>query len=223
MSKTKYVKTSSLLLGALLALPLAACSSEDTGGLDGIQPGDQTDELAADLVLLREEEKLARDVYRTLYAEWEIQVFQNISESEQRHMDAVGELLTAFEIPDPITSDTVGDFTSPVIAGLYEDLVAQGMQSEVDALLVGATIEDMDIFDIRAMRSRTDNALVMATYDKLECGSNNHLWAFTGQLDGRAVEYTAQYLSSDEIEAIVSSGHQSCGDGTGGGGGGGMH
>jgi len=184
--------------------------------INSFKPGDLSAELEADLLQLREEEKLARDVYLTLYDKWQIDIFQNISQSEQRHMDKVGVLLSAFEITDPITDNSVGAFTNEALADLYETLVAQGMQSAVQALLVGATIEDLDIFDIREMRSHTDIPEVIETYDLLECGSNNHLVAFTGQLEALDTEYAAQFLTADEIETILSAGHQSCGGGNGG-------
>ena len=43
----------------------------------------------ASLAFMREEEKLARDVYTNLYAKWGVSIFNNISKSEQTHMDAV--------------------------------------------------------------------------------------------------------------------------------------
>jgi hypothetical protein len=36
-------------------------------------------------LLIREEEKLARDVYNALITEWNAQSFENISSSEQSH------------------------------------------------------------------------------------------------------------------------------------------
>ena len=48
-----------------------------------------SDEEATGLIFMREEEKLARDVYLTLYDVWETAVFDNIASSEQTHMDAV--------------------------------------------------------------------------------------------------------------------------------------
>ncbi len=221
-TRMQFSTVPKLLLPAILAFPLAiaGCSSDSSEGLDGIVPGQQSAQLEADLVQLREEEKLARDVYLTLYDAWQIDVFQSISNSEQKHMDKVGELLTAFEIADPIVDDTVGVFSNADLGQLYVDLVAQGMESDVQALLVGATIEDLDIFDIREMRTHTDILAVTDVYDKLECGSNNHLWAFSGQLDAFDTVYDAQFLTADEINAIVSAGHQSCGSGDGHQGGG---
>jgi len=48
------------------------------------------------LIMMREEEKLARDVYTTLNAKWGENVFANISRAESQHMNAVGNLLTRY-------------------------------------------------------------------------------------------------------------------------------
>jgi hypothetical protein len=100
------------------------------------------------LTKMREEEKLARDVYQVLYEKWGAQVFGNITQSEQRHMDAIKALLDKYNLPDPVTDPSVGAFTSPEMQELYEKLVAQGEQSLVEALKVGATIEDLDLYDL---------------------------------------------------------------------------
>jgi len=41
------------------------------------------------LMKMREEEKMARDVYQVLYDKWGHQIFSNIARSEQQHMGAV--------------------------------------------------------------------------------------------------------------------------------------
>ena len=43
---------------------------------------------AEGLLFMREEEKLAQDVYLTLFEEWSVTTFRNISNSEQTHTDA---------------------------------------------------------------------------------------------------------------------------------------
>jgi hypothetical protein len=58
-------------------------------------------EEAASLLFMREEEKLARDVYNTLSATWGIQSFSIIASSEQRHMDEIKVLLDRYALTDP--------------------------------------------------------------------------------------------------------------------------
>ena len=96
---------------------------------------------------MREEEKLARDVYISLFEMYDNQVFNSISNSEQRHMDNMLDLLVLYGAEDPALSDN-GEFANELLQQLYNDLMVQGSISEIDALLVGATIEDVDIRDL---------------------------------------------------------------------------
>ncbi|MCA9515983.1 MAG: DUF2202 domain-containing protein, partial [Myxococcales bacterium] len=112
-------------------------------GADTVAVAAATSAQEKDLLRLREEEKLARDVYLSLRDRWgtSVPVFDNISGSEQTHMDRVATHLTALGIPDPVTDPAVGAFTDPELKALYTQLVASGQPSLVAALTVGATIE----------------------------------------------------------------------------------
>ena len=107
------------------------------------------------LRFMREEEKLARDAYITLYQKWKLPVFNNISQSEQRHTDRVKALLQTYRIADPVTNDTVGVFLNADLASLYAQLMARGQISQLEALHVGALIEEVDIMDLRKSMSQT--------------------------------------------------------------------
>lgn len=194
------------------ALSLLAC---DVESLDGMDSTEARAAVESDLVHLREEEKLARDVYLTLHEAWGNNVFVNIAQSEQSHMDAVKGLLDRYGLEDPIGDDEIGVFEDEELQGLFDDLVAQGLQSELEALQVGATIEDLDIFDIRKMRARSNDAAVLEVYDSLECGSNNHIRSFTDQLDALDFAYEVQFIAPVDYEAILADGHESCGTGRG--------
>ncbi len=161
----------------------------------------------ADLLHMREEEKLARDVYLTLYEKWQLPVFQNIARSEQTHMDAVAALLPAYGLEDPVaqTGDERGVFTDPDLQALYDQLVEQGSASIVDALTVGATIEDLDIKDLNEALGRTDQEDIRLVYENLKKGSENHMRAFVSNLQSRGADYTPQYISEAEYQAIVGS------------------
>jgi hypothetical protein len=212
-----------LLPALALALALATAGACDPPPLEQatLDAGDvaaaadvaaATDEaLAADLIYLREEEKLARDVYTTLYASSRLTPFANISGSEQAHTDQVARLLALMGIPDPVVDDTVGAFVNGDLARLYAELVAAGQPSAVAALTVGATIEDLDIFDIRAMMARTDDPAALALYANLQCGSRGHLRVFVSQLTSRGASYTARFMTQAEVDAIVEGPAESCG------------
>ncbi len=159
----------------------------------------------AGLLKMREEEKLARDVYLTLYNKWNHRVFSNIAGAEQRHMDTVKCLLDKYSIADPVVDNAAGMFSDPNLRQLYQALVAKGLTSLENALWVGATIEDMDIYDLNTLLSQTDNEDIQSVYTNLNNGSKNHMRAFCGVLSTFGIVYEAQYLTQNEIEEIIST------------------
>lgn len=155
-----------------------------------------------DLMFMREEEKLAHDVYVTLYGAWGQRVFDNISQAEQSHTDAVLGLLQTYGIDDPALD--FGIFANADLQALYDTLIAQGSESMLASLYVGALIEEVDMEDIVAAMERTDKADILTVYGNLLAGSENHLNAFVRNIEGITGEtYVAQYLTQEEVDAIL--------------------
>lgn len=163
-----------------------------------------TDTEIADLVFMREEEKLARDVYLTLYNTWGLDIFNNIAASEQAHTDTIKGLLDSYGIADPVVNDTVGVFTNPELQALYNQLVATGNTSLTDALKVGAAIEEIDIIDLYEAMERTAQPNILQVYSRLLAGSENHLRGFVSTLNAQGVDYAPQYLDAATYSAIIS-------------------
>jgi len=172
--------------------------------IEGIEKGDLNKEETSGLLRMREEEKLARDVYKTLYEKWNQRIFNNISKAEQTHMDAIGTLLTRYDIQDPIKDDTVGKFTSKELQDLYNKLVVQGNKSLGEALTVGATIEDLDIYDLERFLKDVDQEDIKIVYQNLNKGSRNHMRAFIRNLERNGDSYTPQYISQSRFSEILS-------------------
>ncbi|WP_048058320.1 DUF2202 domain-containing protein [Pyrococcus yayanosii] len=157
------------------------------------------------LLYMVEKEKLERDVYIKLYEKWGLPVFQNIANSEQRHMDAVLSLIEKYNLTAPETLDQVGVFQNEELQALYDQLVERGSQSVVDALKVGALIEETEIKDLEGWIAQTDNEDIKQVYENIMKGSENHLRAFAGQLEGLEVSYTAQVLPGEQVDEILTS------------------
>lgn len=138
---------------------------------------------AQGLLHMREEEKLARDVYLALYAKWGKTVFSKIIESEQRHMDAIKRLLDKYRLADPAAGLGPGEFADPVFGFFYAQLVERGTQSLAAAFEVGVTIEEMDISDLESRLLETDNPDIRRVYTNLLSASRQHLKTFQAQLD----------------------------------------
>lgn len=185
---------------AMLVQPAAAQTAD----------GNLTDEDIASLLYMREEEKLAHDVYVTLYDLWGAQIFNNIASSEQNHTEMVLALLNQYGLADPAVGNGVGVFTNPDLQALYDDLVSQGSQSYEAALLVGGLIEEVDIADLRAELENSNVAAIQQVYQSLLSASGNHLNGFANTYEnttGKA--YTAQWLSDADVATILSGGNSS--------------
>jgi hypothetical protein len=157
------------------------------------------------LIQIREEEKLARDVYTTLGEKRWNQIFTNISKSEQTHTEAVKNLLNRYSISDPVVDDSVGKFTSSTMQTLYNDLVSQWSKSLLDALIVGATVEDLDIRDLNILIKQTDKQDIITIYNNLNKWSRNHMRAYIKNLNNNGGNYIPQYISLLEYNEIIWS------------------
>ena len=134
------------------------------------------------LMHMREEEKLARDSYLTLYEKWHLPIFSNIASSEETHMTRIKDLLDRYGLPDPAAGNPAGVFTDPDLQQLYNDLMSQGSQSSTEALKVGVTIEEVDIQDLGYYLALTNKTDITQVYTNLRNASYNHLSAFNSQL-----------------------------------------
>lgn len=164
-----------------------------------------SDAVIEHLVFMREEEKLAHDVYLSLFERWGLVIFKNIAASEQTHMDAVKNLLEKYDIPDPADTSPAGVFANPDLQQLYDDLIQRGESSLGEALKVGAAIEEIDILDLQEALDDTQTADIRRVFENLLKGSENHLRAFTSTLLRQTGEtYAPQYLTQEAFDAIMS-------------------
>lgn len=227
--KTKIKQTAIASLAGLLMAGLISCTKENgttSGSIETpvlevtatgttavsiaklqtvLDPAFTYDATELELLLtLKEEEKLARDVYTFLALKYDNQVFSNISKSENTHMNAVIYLLSDYG--DEYTSVlAAGEFTNPDFQQLYTDLTTRGTESLIEGLKVGALIEEMDISDIVKDLESVINANVTLVLENLERGSRNHLRAFTRQLTVLNTVYSPVFLSAEEYATIIST------------------
>lgn len=169
-----------------------------------------TEEEINDLMYLREEEKLARDVYIYSYNKYGVNIFKNISESEQTHINSVLTLFNKYYLEDPISEDVVGVFKNSELQELYNQLVEKSDISLIEALVVGNTIEDLDIYDLELNEERTIKTDLLDVYGSLKCGSRNHLRNYYSQLVSNNGTYSPEYISSDLFNTIINSSNEKC-------------
>ena len=189
----------------LTSIMLSNCSDDNSSTV--LVPLSQAE--INDLKFLREEEKLARDVYLFSYNKYQLSIFNSISQSEQTHMTSVLSLLNKYGISDPASTE-IGVFVNQDLQTLYNSLTAQSDISSVEALIVGATIEDLDINDIDHFIVNTTKSDLLSVYDNLTCGSKNHIRNFTSQLVINGVVYVPQFISVEYYNIILSQSNTSC-------------
>ncbi len=206
------MKTSNLKqFGWLLLLTfsvglLSSCSDDDTPNPITGQSITESDKSA--LLFMLEEEKLARDTYFYLDSVWSINTFANIKLSEQQHMDAVENLINSYSISYQI--QPMGVFKDTLLQNFYNQFITDGVQSNINALMIGATIEDLDIVDLREFIAHTDNQNLIAVFENLECGSRNHLRSFVKDLEKEGATYTPQFLTPIDYDLIINSPSAPC-------------
>jgi hypothetical protein len=187
--------------------------ADELASLPAVTPGELSHEEIDALLYMREEEKLAHDVYVTLYANWSLPIFQNISQSEQVHTEAIKTLIDRYGLSDPAV-DEVGIFANTDLQAIYDNLVSLGSQSLADALKVSAAVEEIDILDLQKRLGQADNADIQQVFTSLLKGSENHLRAFTAMLQTQAGEsYQPQHLTAEAYQAIIDTGTRSSGRG----------
>lgn len=178
--------------------------------------GTDVSSLAESLAYMREEEKLAHDVYMFLYERWGLQIFSNIASSEQNHTSAVQSLLVAYGLPDPAEGLAAGQFTNPELQALYDKLTARGAQSLEEALKVGGAIEEIDILDLQARLQGDLPADVRQVFENLLAGSYNHLAAFSYTFETQTgTAYTPQYLTPQAYAEALAQASAGGGHGNG--------
>lgn len=218
-----------LLLASCTSAPAQAVSADNVGSGEELLPegsleSDASSDLMAEneyggesvesnsiaaeiagIIFMREEEKLARDVYLQLAELWEMNIFSNITQSEATHMDAVLTLIDMKGLADPVLGMEVGEFQNQELQTLYDTLVAQGGESLADALLVGAAIEEIDILDLQEFLAETEDASVSEVYQNLLKGSINHLQSFVRTYERQTgEEYQPQYLTEEAFQEMIS-------------------
>ncbi len=201
VNATQWAQIPSFMSRVAVMAPQAQLSEKETAGLR----------------FMREEEKLALDVYTKLAQKWGANPFQNIAQSEQTHTNAVLALLTNYGISDPAANLGPGVFKDKTLQKLYNDLIKTGSVSRVEALKVGATIEDLDLNDLDEWLSVATRPDIRRVYENLARGSRNHLRSFVRALKSAGVTYKPAYISQEAFDKIFSTPNEPGGPGGQGG------
>jgi len=183
-----------------------------SSGSDNSSEFELTQEVKNALAYMGNEERLAYDVYKTLYEYHQtqgeaIKQLLNIADkSETKHIAKVRELVNKYKITSSelsvLDKDSVGENSSDIdsirgkygistIQELYDYLVAMGKNSKEDALKVGCMVEVTDIMDLNEYIEKVveiDAQDIVEAFTSLRAGSYNHYWAFDQGLKNMGIE-----------------------------------
>ncbi len=180
----------------------------DMAGFAGILSGVETSELTyterQGLLMILEEEKLLRDISLSLGNKWGMRIFSEIAKNEETHIELMRVFMQRYEYPDPFSGYEAGKFKNPDMQGLYNDLIVRGSRSAEDALATGAFIEELDIYDLRALIKQTAKGDLKILYLNLEKGSRIHLCALSRELKTRGRLYKPVYIDENLYDKIIS-------------------
>lgn len=214
------MKNKMIIFVALLALTsiIAATLPGSSNNCSFVQlkaSGLITPEEEQALTYMREEEKLAHDVYTFMNNKYDHKVFRNISSAETRHGGFVKELLDRYSVADPSDGKKEGEFTNSDLAAVYTRLTEKGGISLNEAFKCGAEIEELDISDLNKRIDQSTSPDVKQTLMNLRDGSYRHLQAFMRNLKANGESYTPVHLTQAQFDEILSSDNTKgyrCGD-----------
>lgn len=207
---TKAMLSVAVLSFSIMAMGAQFSSANEPDGKESFEPayqisGTLSDEAKEAILFMREEEKLARDVYLYLYDIYPLRPFANISKSEQVHMDAILYLINLYGLEDPVKDNPEGKFKNEELQTMYNDLIKRGSESKTEALKVGALIEEIDIIDLEeSLQNTGQNEDIMRVYTNLCNASKNHLRAFVRVLSLNGINYEPVKLDNETFRSIIN-------------------
>ncbi|OPZ27416.1 MAG: hypothetical protein BWZ00_01476 [Bacteroidetes bacterium ADurb.BinA174] len=183
-----------------LLLPMQTIGNNNDGSIKRINVEIINQSDIVSIQFMREEEKLAHDVYIFYAEQYNVPIFRNISRSETAHQKAIMWLMNKYNIED-LSKEKAGEFNNRELQQMYDELTQA--TTLIDALKAGALIEEQDILDLENHLKKTDNADVKRVYTNLLRASENHLRAFSRNLSRRGVEYQPKILNLQRYSDIV--------------------
>lgn len=202
-----------LTFTSLKGCALGGSSDSDSNEIRSAFQGlgdEQSDQLrpieAEKLRFMRQEEKLARDVYLSLYATWKEAAFKENANAEQQHMDLIKKLLNRYGVADPIIDDSIGVFEDKNFDMLFRSMTEAGNKSMVDALKVSAAVEEIDIDELQESVAESKNEDLRQVYVDLLQDSKEHFRTVVRQIESLGITYHAQYMTQQEVDKILNLG-----------------
>lgn len=159
------------------------------------------------LFALREDEKMARDLYTVFAAKYSTAPqIDRIAAAENSHIAYVEAVLDYYEISYPAMT----------AAGLFEDAKRQAIYNELadksgtllEVYATMAAVEEESVSAYKSVQSEITNENIALVITNMIKASSNHLKAAVCQIIVGGSTYTPLYLSAEEFGTIVNLPYQ---------------
>jgi hypothetical protein len=164
-------------------------------------PGSLTPREKDGLIFIWEEEKAARDIYSSLYEKNNLTIFLDLTRSEESHMDQAKAVIEKYDLSLP--KDVPVAFGNQTLQNIHDRLLAEGLESDEQALKAAAEFEEISIMDLEAELAAVENEDVRTMYQGLLAGSRKHLRSYVADLKEQEIEYEPRHLERSEFEETV--------------------
>lgn len=232
--KTNYVKT--LVAICAISLSLVSCSKETTPNssellvsgtpadiievksdgattfaLAGVTPAfDSTADLTTDeiefIYAVREDEKIARDLYFSFFRNFGLKTFENIGKAEDNHIKATEKLFDYYEIDYPALSAN-GKFEDASRQKLFDSLLLKGTP-ELEAFKVMALLEESNIVEYGEVLKSIVNPNIKLVIENLAKASANHFKAAIRQITALGGTYAPALMTQEQYRALIAIGFE---------------
>src|SRR6476620_4362177 len=158
------------------------------------------------LINLHDNQKLSLFVYDSLYAIWGINPFGNIRSAESQHVNFLDDVADnyALELETNEPGNSAATFTTPQAETIYQESISKGSLSVVDALKMGARLEEMSLQVLHNAKAVTIKSDLLHTFDILAMGSKNNLQAFNRRLKMYGITYEPGFLEQKDFRNIIN-------------------
>ncbi|NTV17903.1 MAG: DUF2202 domain-containing protein [Bacteroidales bacterium] len=182
-----------------------------TFALAGVTPAfDSTADLTADeiefIYAVREDEKVARDLYFSFFGTFGLKPFENIGKAEDNHIKATEKLFDYYEIDYPALSEN-GKFENAIRQKLFDSLLLKGTP-ELEAFKVMAMLEESNIVEYGEVLKTIANPNIKIVIENLARASANHFKAAIRQITALGGTYTPALMTQEQYKAVIAIGFE---------------
>lgn len=138
-----------------------------------------------DLLYMIEKEKMMRNIYKTMFQEYNVELFQSIYQAKESHLSLLSSKIDKYDVHNPLVYSAENEFENSSLQLVYDDFLAKKLIYEIEALNFVKNMEERHINYVETTVSQVDgNDDIVSVYNVILLGSQAHLDALLGFASG---------------------------------------